>query len=51
MTPQETELLKMIRDSDDPERALQIATEIICQYLAQHGSFQGQAADFLQAPA
>lgn len=43
MTPNEIELLNIIRESEDPERAMQVAIEIICQYLKQPESFESQA--------
>ena len=50
MTQNEMELLNLIRDSDDPERAMQVAVEIICQYIEQPLSCQAQAAACLPAP-
>lgn len=44
MNDNEIELLKLIRDNDDPGRAMLIATQVILEYLAQHGSSEGQAA-------
>lgn len=44
MTKNELELLNIIRTSEDPQKAMMIAIDIICQYLEQHGSLQGQPA-------
>lgn len=41
MSKNELELIELIRENDDPERALIIALEVITGYLEQHGSFQG----------
>lgn len=38
MTEREQELLTLIRDSDDPEKALCTAVDIILSYLTQHES-------------
>lgn len=43
------ELIKLIRENDNPERALMAATLIILGYLKQHGSFEEQAAVGLSA--
>lgn len=43
MSNMECELIGLIRESDDPGRALAIAVDVITSYLAQHGSFGGQA--------
>ena len=51
MTANEMELLNMIRQSDDPVRAMQVAVDIICQYIGQHESFEGPSAADLQARA
>lgn len=37
------ELIKMIRENDNPERALMAATLIVLGYLKQHGSSAEQA--------
>lgn len=39
----ECELIGLIRESDDPSRAVCVAIDVITSYLAQHGSFGGQA--------
>lgn len=44
MTNNEIELLELIRENDNPERALMTATLIVLGYLKQHGSFEEQAA-------
>jgi hypothetical protein len=44
MTANEQELIKMIRENDNPERALMVATCIILGFLKQHGSSAKQAA-------
>ena len=38
------ELIKLIRENDNPERALMAAATIILGYLKQHESFEEQAA-------
>jgi hypothetical protein len=43
MTENEVKLIEMIRNSKDPDRALQLATEIILDYLAQRESSQSQS--------
>lgn len=35
MTNNELELLNMIRQASDPAKAMQVAVEIICQYIEQ----------------
>lgn len=50
MSKNELELMKMVRENDNPEWALQVAIETILGYLGQHGSFGGQAAADLQGP-
>ena len=49
MSENEIELIRVIRENDNPERALMAATTIILGYLKQHGSFEGQAAADLSA--
>lgn len=44
MSENETELLEIIRESDNPGQAVLIAIETILEYLTQHGSSEGQAA-------
>jgi hypothetical protein len=43
MTDHEKELIKMIRENDNPEEALMTATVIILDFLKQHESFEVQA--------
>ena len=47
MLHSEMVVLSKIRESKDPERALQIATDIILDYLKQRESSQSQSADLL----
>jgi hypothetical protein len=44
MTNNEIELLKLIRENDNPDLALQTAVLIILGYLKQPESSEGQAA-------
>ena len=44
MSNNEIELINMIRENDNPERALMAATLIILGFLKQHGSSEEQAA-------
>ena len=48
MNENEIKLINKIRNSNDPERALQIATDIILAYLAQKESAQSKSAALLQ---
>ena len=48
MNENEIKLINKIRNSNDPERALQIATDIILAYLAQKESGQSKSAALLQ---
>jgi hypothetical protein len=43
MTPQEVELIELIRNYDDTESALNIAIEIIASLVGQHESSQQQS--------
>ena len=43
MTANEKELIKLIRENDNPEQALMTAAVIILGYLKQHESFEVQA--------
>ena len=43
------ELIKLIRENDNPERALMAATLVILGYLKQHESSEEQAAVGLSA--
>jgi hypothetical protein len=42
MTANENELIKLIRENDNPEQALMTATVIILDFLKQHESSEGQ---------
>ena len=46
----EEELLKIIRENDNPEQAALTAIEVILAYLMQPESFEAQAAAYLRAP-
>lgn len=48
MTKNEQELLNIIRNSDDKQKAMVTAIEIICRYITQHGSLQEPPAADLQ---
>lgn len=48
MTENEKELIKIIRENDNPERAIMAAAVIILGFLKQHESSEGQAAVVLQ---
>ena len=45
----EEELLRMVRENDNPAQALMTAALIVLGYLKQHGSSEEQAAADLQA--
>ena len=49
MSENNIELIKMIRENDNPGQALMAAAAIILGYLKQHESFEEQAAADLQA--
>ena len=51
MTDNEKELIKLIRENDNPEQALMTATAIILDFLTQHESSARQAAVCLRAQA
>ena len=51
MTDNEKELIKIIRENDNPEQALMTATVIILGFLKQHESSVGQVAAYPQAHA
>ena len=51
MTQNEMELATLIRESDDPEHAMKVAIEIICQYIGLPLSCPEQAAACPQVPA
>ena len=46
MTDNEKELIKLIRENDNPGQALMTATVIILDFLKQHESFEGQVPAF-----
>lgn len=48
MLHSEMEVINKIRNSSDPERAMQIATEIILNHLKQKESSQSRSAVLLQ---
>ena len=48
MTNNEMELIKIIRENDNPTRALITATLVVLGYLKQHESFEEQVAVCLQ---
>ena len=45
----EMELIKLIRENDNPEQALMAAAVIILGYLKQHGSYEEPVAADLPA--
>ena len=49
MSENELELIRMIRENDNPGQALMTAALIILGYLKQHGSSEEQAAADLRA--
>lgn len=49
MTDNEKELIRIIRENDNPEQALMTAAVIILGFLKQHESFAVQAPACLQA--
>ena len=51
MTENEKELLRIIHENDNPERALMTATLIVLGYLKQRGSSEEQAAAVLREPS
>lgn len=51
MTENEKELIKMIRENDNPKQALTTAVDIILMYLTLHESSEVRAADGLQVLA
>lgn len=48
MTDTEKELLKLIRENDNPGQALMTATVIILGFLKQHESSEAQEPAYLQ---
>ena len=51
MTDNEYELIKLIRDNDNPEQALMTAAVIILGYLKQHESSEEQVVAALRGLA
>lgn len=51
MTDHEKEMIQFIRNSSNPERALEIAIEVIIAYLQQRESSPKPAPDSLQESA
>ena len=51
MSKNEMELIGLVRENDNPGRALQVAAEVILTYLKQHGSSEGRSAAVPPAPA
>lgn len=49
MNENEMELIKLIRENDNPEQAIMTAATIILGFLKQHGSSEEQAAAVLSA--
>ena len=50
MVHNEIDVINKIRESKDPDHAMQIATEIILDYLMRKESFQSQLAAQLPEP-
>lgn len=48
MTDQEIELIKLVRENDNPEQALMQAAAIILDFLKQHESSEAQEPVCLQ---
>ena len=51
MTANEVELIKLIRENDNPARAIVTAVDIILSFLKQHESSEVQVAAYLQVLA
>ena len=51
MTDNEMELIKIIRENDNPEQALMAATVIILGFLKQHESSEAPEPVYLQVRA
>lgn len=51
MTENERELIKLIRENDNPQQALVTAVDVITSFLKQQKSFEGQAVVVQQALA
>lgn len=50
MSENEIELIRMIRENDNPEQAALTAIEVILNYLRQPESFEERAAACLRVP-
>jgi hypothetical protein len=50
MTDHEKELIQLIRENDNPEKALMTATVIILDFLRQHESSEEPSAVYLREP-
>lgn len=48
MTNNEIKLIKMIREQDNPERAIMTSLKVILSYLAQHESSEEPSVDYFQ---
>ena len=51
MTDNEMELIKLVRENDNPEQALMTATAIILDFLMQHESSEAREPACLQVLA
>lgn len=51
LTKEEAALIRLIRQQENPEQALITATEIILQFLTQHGSSEAPAGACPPGPA
>lgn len=51
MSTYEMELVRMIREHDEPEKALMVAVEVITSFLKQRGSSEEQAASCPRVPS
>ena len=43
MTQNEMELIRIIRESEDPAKAMAMAIQIMTDFLAEHGIEEGEA--------
>lgn len=46
MNENEMKLIGMIRESDNPEKALAVAMEVVTDFLRQYQSFEGPTAAY-----
>ena len=51
MSKNEMELVRLIREHDEPEKSLMIAIEVITSFLRQHGLSEEPSAACPQAPS